>query len=77
MNLNLFNLTRNDVICHTNILYILDKLKSDTTFQQISTLFEKIIDKEILYTISGFLIRTAKNTSRITKYRSSTTFIQQ
>lgn len=53
----IFNLTKNDSVCFQNMLYILERLKMDKTFDQLSQIFERVIDREIVFAASGALNR--------------------
>ena len=59
------------------MLFIIDKLKGETSLDQIASLLQKVIDNEIKFTISGLLIRTFKTAATKTPNRYPSTFVEQ
>ena len=67
LSLNLYNETRKETICFQSLDMILEKLRLDGTFALISQIFQKVIDKEMTFTITGNLIRAYKVENRNSK----------
>lgn len=55
---------RNDCLGYLNVQFILDRLRVDKTFDQLSNLFEKTIDQEIIFATAGSFNRTLKTEKR-------------
>ena len=50
---NVYFETRKETVCFQSLDMILEKLRLDGTFQQISSLFQQVIDREMTFTING------------------------
>ena len=58
---SIYKILKNEIKLYQNMSSILEKIEKDGNTNLITSIFEKILNKEIIFAISGFLKRIEKN----------------